>query len=203
WLPSGCTAWYRLIHDGREGSVGPRARLRDASRRQSLYPLGSIAPQMKPQPVAGTTGTLTSEHGDESTLQSQTQSKSVETQSQRAWRPGSLPAQTARTSQGRARPGQAGPQRGPSASASDREPSSGRDRLAQGGCGLDIPATLFGGGPHQFSRRLSRFDTPDPRPGHPESAVSTNRDQLGHPTLDRPYPSRPHAPGLASEPSPL
>jgi len=33
-----------LSHDGGESSVGPRARLRDASRRQSLYPLGSIAP---------------------------------------------------------------------------------------------------------------------------------------------------------------
>src|SRR5262249_10805539 len=55
---------------------------------------------------------------DESTLESQKQSKSMETQSQAARRPRSIPAQTARSHHRRAGPRHSSTQRGPGAAAS-------------------------------------------------------------------------------------
>ena len=123
---------------------------------------------------------------DEPTLQSQTQSTSMETQSHAARRPQSLPAQTDRSPHTRAQPSHPSPQSGPGASASTREPASGTRRPAQGGRGLLGPATLFSGA-HRLSRRLSRPESTRLGSWYQESTVPANHHQLGDTTLDRPH----------------
>ena len=108
------------------------------------------------RPRVPATGGLTSAR-DESTLQSETQSTSMETQSQAARRPKSLPAQRERSTHCGAQRGHQNPQSDSGTSASARKPTSGTCQPAQGRGGLLGSATLFSSA-HRLSRCLSRPD---------------------------------------------